>query len=55
VLLALVYFLLRRAIRLIARSSDERMHTEAELVVLRHQLMVRGTEIVTPRLSSVVG
>lgn len=39
-LFALAYLLLHRVVRLIAGSSNERLSTEVELVVLRHQLMV---------------
>ena len=47
-ILALVYLLLRRVVRLIADSSNELMNAEVEEVVLRHQLMVRGALILTP-------
>jgi len=39
VLLALVYLLLRRLVRLLAGSSDD-LNGDVELIVLRHQLMV---------------
>ncbi len=53
-LLALVYLLVRRLVRLIAGSSNEEMNAEVELVVLRYQLMVLKRQV-RPRPSSVHG
>jgi putative transposase len=50
VLFALVYLLLRRVVRLIARSSNDQTNTEVEVVVLRHQLMVLKRQVGRPRL-----
>ena len=50
VLFALVYLLLRHLFRLIAGSSNDRMNTEVELVVLRHQLLVLKRQLGRPRL-----
>jgi putative transposase len=47
---ALVYLLLRRAVRMIAGTSNEQMSTELEVVVLRHQLMVLRRQAGRPRL-----
>ncbi len=49
-LFALVYLLLRRVVRLIARSSNDQTNTEVEVVVLRHQLMVLKRQVGRPRL-----
>jgi putative transposase len=50
VLFALLYLLLRRMVGLIAGCSNERMNTEAEVLVLRHQLMVFERQVGRPRL-----
>lgn len=49
-LFALVYLLLRRVIRWMAGPSNDRMDTEVEVVVLRHQLMVLKRQLGKPTL-----
>jgi hypothetical protein len=48
VLFALVYLLLRRVLRRMAGPSNDRMDTEVEVVVLRHQLMVLKHQVANP-------
>jgi putative transposase len=50
VLFALVYLLLRHVLWLIAGSSNGRLSTEVELVILRHQLKVLKRQVGRPRL-----
>jgi putative transposase len=50
VLFALVYLLLRRVVGWMAGSSNDRMNTEVELVVLRHQLKILTRQLSRPQL-----
>jgi len=50
VFLALVYLLLRRVVPLIIGSSNVRMNSEVEVVVLRHQLKVLKRRMGRPHL-----
>jgi putative transposase len=49
VLVALVYLLLRRIVRLVAGSPSD-LNSDVEMVVLRHQLMVLRRQAGRPRL-----
>jgi putative transposase len=50
VVVALVYLLVRRLVRLTAISSNEQLDTEVELVVVRHQLKGPQRQVGRPRL-----